>query len=153
MWIMFFHKYYFVNTLLTRQNILILAILEVIIKVKDKTMSTQAEFNYLASEFNQNLPWFFLLNKLFVIIWSFESVHVFVVCVISLILSQQYKVLLFYLQCREGYTCLTETFSDRRDMTPSHDIPGQIYNPDEQCRMIWGPESYLCRVWKHFLYS
>ena len=25
-------------------------------------------------------------------------------------------------------------------------MPGQIYNPDEQCRLIWGSSSYLCRV-------
>jgi len=31
--------------------------------------------------------------------------------------------------------------------------PGQYYNPDEQCRMIWGPKSYLCRVSDHAMFS
>ncbi|KAK3101129.1 hypothetical protein FSP39_001178 [Pinctada imbricata] len=45
---------------------------------------------------------------------------------------------------REGYTCLTETYEDITSSTPIG-VPGQEYDPDEQCRMIWGPQSYLCR--------
>ncbi|KAL5007656.1 hypothetical protein ScPMuIL_016462 [Solemya velum] len=44
-----------------------------------------------------------------------------------------------------GATCLTESISAPGIPDVSSEIPGQTYSPDEQCRMIWGQNSYYCR--------
>lgn len=43
---------------------------------------------------------------------------------------------------RNGMTCLSSSLQ-----VPSQSLvpPGQIYSPDDQCKLIWGPKSYLCR--------
>ncbi|XP_060587825.1 A disintegrin and metalloproteinase with thrombospondin motifs 19-like [Ruditapes philippinarum] len=49
----------------------------------------------------------------------------------------------------EGSTCLTSKRPNVTDIlevvNSTLDLPGQDYTPDDQCRMIWGPTSYLCR--------
>ncbi|XP_069132079.1 uncharacterized protein [Argopecten irradians] len=44
---------------------------------------------------------------------------------------------------RIGYTCLSDSYENVG--VSSTEVPGQLFNPDEQCRLIWGPTSYLCR--------
>ncbi|XP_060068187.1 uncharacterized protein LOC132548348 [Ylistrum balloti] len=44
---------------------------------------------------------------------------------------------------RMGYSCLSDSYEDVG--VESTEVPGQLFNPDEQCRLIWGPTSYLCR--------
>ncbi|XP_045176007.2 A disintegrin and metalloproteinase with thrombospondin motifs 6-like isoform X2 [Mercenaria mercenaria] len=50
---------------------------------------------------------------------------------------------------RDGSTCLTDRSSNNTEVTEAKtsdlDLPGQHYSPDEQCRLIWGQTSYLCR--------
>jgi hypothetical protein len=60
------------------------------------------------------------------------------------------KILFLLIYIREGSTCLTSKRPNVTDIlevvNSTLDLPGQDYTPDDQCRMIWGPTSYLCRV-------
>ena len=43
--------------------------------------------------------------------------------------------------------CLQDTGMGMKDVVVQKtSVPGQLYDADEQCRLIWGPGSYLCRV-------
>ncbi|KAK3585431.1 hypothetical protein CHS0354_020148 [Potamilus streckersoni] len=44
-----------------------------------------------------------------------------------------------------GSTCLQETTSDPSSDVYASEMPGQMYDVDQQCSMIWGPKSFLCR--------
>ncbi|XP_052271534.1 A disintegrin and metalloproteinase with thrombospondin motifs 5-like [Dreissena polymorpha] len=52
-----------------------------------------------------------------------------------------------------GRSCLDDYSSSKADVNHYHSgeatstlvLPGQQYNPDDQCKLIWGKESYLCR--------
>jgi hypothetical protein len=50
--------------------------------------------------------------------------------------------------CRRGLNCLSEkiTVTGNDVIEVGDEVPGQLYSPDDQCRQIWGPSSYLCRV-------
>lgn len=44
----------------------------------------------------------------------------------------------------KGSTCLTERFSDAK-VVDSKEMPGQVFNPNQQCQQIWGNDSYICQ--------
>ena len=45
---------------------------------------------------------------------------------------------------RNGIACFSNSL---HVPLPSSTVPpGQLYSPDDQCKLIWGPKSYLCRV-------
>ena len=45
---------------------------------------------------------------------------------------------------RNGIACFSNSL---HVPLPSSTVPpGQLYSPDDQCKLIWGPRSYLCRV-------
>ena len=53
----------------------------------------------------------------------------------------------------ENSKCLvnvpTNSFSDNRGI--NFQYPGQIWGPNDQCQLSFGPSSTFCQVWLHFL--
>ena len=48
---------------------------------------------------------------------------------------------------RGGQKCLYQTDAVGNEVPDvTSKMPGQMYDVDEQCRQIYGPSSYLCRV-------